>query len=346
MSTQDQTNYANLLNSLISSINLYFSTTVVPVGMFLNLITILTFSRAELRKIGANMSVFYTALAIYDLLALTNSILFIQLLPYYNIKLSNFSDIVCKLTYIWRRTTIQSPSIVQTFLTFDRFRGVVCPNRFKYLFDNRAHLILAICLIFPCVCLVNLGHLGYYTVSQSTANVTSQNNVSIVPLICTASSSISIATDIIQVFMRSYIPFTLMLVMNIVMSRRFLHSRKQMLKNQNRSMKREYNFTLTVIGMNLTFFVLFTPWSIWYIMSYATKGLTTWQSPLVVAEMAFFQTVSFSIAYFNNMSSFGLNLAFNALFRTELVRMLRIPLRTGRVSLTTGTSIQTGVNRH
>lgn len=111
-----------------------------------------------------------------------------------------------------------------------------------------------------------------------------------------------------------------MLIMNILLSREFIRSKRRIANiNQNRTMKREYHFTATVIGMNITFFILYTPWSIYFILNYVSKGLVSWQTPLITAIIALYQSITFSIAYLNNMSSLFLNLTFNVLFRREFL---------------------------
>jgi hypothetical protein len=160
MSQQQDVATTALLRSISNSINFWFSATFVPIGIISNLIVIVVFARSNLRQ-TSNMSLFYISLAIYDIFALSNSILFIQMLPSFGINIGNLSDFLCKMSFIYRRTTIQSPSLIQTILTFDRFRVVVMPRKLTFM-DNKKITASLILSVFILLGLINLDHLGYY----------------------------------------------------------------------------------------------------------------------------------------------------------------------------------------
>lgn len=317
--------YVNNLKNLANSVNYYYSITIVPVGMVLNLLTIFVYSTGKLRKLTNNLSVFYIILGVYDILALSNSILFIQLLPTINIKLFNYSDELCKFISLWRRTVIQSPSWIQIIITLDRFRSVVCPSRFGFM-KNRLVLILMLASVFFVLMLVNLGHLWFYTVPVKTTvaefnqTLNKTINKTTTSLLCTSSAHLATATDVMNVLLRSYIPFVIMFTLNIMLTRKFLQSKKNL--NTKSSMKKEYNFTMTVIGMNLTFFTLYTPWSVWYIINQIVINTPGLQSNVLSANLNLFQSFAFSIAYLNNSFSFILNLVFNSLFRGQIFNLV------------------------
>jgi hypothetical protein len=123
--------------------------------------------------------------------------------------------------------------------------------------------------IFFVLMVTSLDHLGFYTVEVRTTrsvfdtNLNKSVNVTSVSLSCTSSVVMGIIADVKVVFLRSYIPFSLMFVMNIFTTRRFIQSKKNA-GGQTRSMKREHNFTRTVIFMDMAFFIFYLPWSIWY----------------------------------------------------------------------------------
>lgn len=104
------------------------------------------------------------------------------------------------------------------------------------------------------------------------------------------------------------------------MTKRFLASKKNSLRNK--SLRREYVFTLTVFGINVLFFILYTPWSVYYVLSRVAKSLSSWQTPLIAAQLNLFQSIAFCIAYCNNMTSFLINIVFNYSFRREFCFMM------------------------
>lgn len=104
-------------------------------------------------------------------------------------------------------------------------------------------------------------------------------------------------------------------------------------------MKREYQFTFTVIAMNISFFTLFTPWSIWYIVNRVYQENPANWTPIVSASLSLFQSISFSMAYLNNCSSFFINFICNSHFRNELFSILKIASNT--VSVKTSSVVHT-----
>ena len=123
------------MNNLSNSINKYFGVSLAPLGIVFNLITILTFSLIRLER-RSTMTVFFTALCIYDILSLSNLLIIITL-PAYGIQLVNTAGIVCKIMQVLRRTLVSSPSWIQVLITFDRFRMIVCQQKFKFITDKK-----------------------------------------------------------------------------------------------------------------------------------------------------------------------------------------------------------------
>jgi hypothetical protein len=217
------------------------------------------------------------------------------------------------------------PSWIQALITFDRFRSVVYPQKFNFI-KSRFKLKCIFSSLFFIVMLINLSHLGYYTViTSSTKKLTFDSvlnqsiNVTSDTLSCTSSYGLGLYTDIMVVLLRSYIPFGIMFSMNIVTTKKLVESKKHVV--QNRSLKKEMHFTKTVIFMDLMFFILYTPWSIWYAVNRTSGSLPSLQSPLISAYLNFFQSIFFSMAFLNNCASFFLNITFNNLFRKEFLRL-------------------------
>lgn len=146
----DQQQLINYLNSMVVWINKIFGSSFVPVGMVLDMFTIYTFSRATLRN-NSTLSLFYMALGVYDIFALINYTLFYTL-PAYGIKPINASDSACKILSVLKRTLGVCSSWTETLITFDRFRSVVYPHKFKFITNRRTLKIilgknLSICLL-------------------------------------------------------------------------------------------------------------------------------------------------------------------------------------------------------
>ena len=109
-------------------------------------------------------------------------------------------------------------------------------------------------------------------------------------------------------------------------------------------MKKENNFTKTVIFMDLFFFVVYTPWSIWYMFNRVSASTPSFQSPLISAYLNLIQSITFSIAALNNGDSFFLNLTFNTLFRKELLALFNVSSQISRNSNSNSNSATLNLN--
>lgn len=314
------------MENLSKQINIYFSGCVVPIGIIFNLISLIVFIRHRMNT-KTNMGIYYSSLAIYDSLALTNSILFIQFLPSLGINLPSLSVFGCHFLSIYRRSVIQSPSWMQVIITFDRFRSVCFPTKFIFMEQKRFIIKIVIGLFFI-MFLLNMEH-GWFFLSRNVVNqtvfdiVTNKTfNRTNLYQTCTASQILLSFTDLKMVFMRSYIPVFIMLFLNIIVSRTFLSSRKKM--NKKESLIKEYTFTRTVILMNVTFFILYLPWSVWYAVNTVFKNTPGAMTKTISAKLSLTQSIFFSIAYLNNCSSFFVNFVFNRHFRNELFNCLKL----------------------
>ncbi|RNA19526.1 G-coupled receptor -like protein [Brachionus plicatilis] len=273
------------------------------------------------------MGIFYAALGVYDSLALLNSILFIQFLPSLGISLPAMSHFACHFFSIYRRTAIQTPSWMLVIITLDRFRSVCYPTKFKFM-EKKKFILKVIVFLFLAIFLLNADHGWFYLVIRQTNQINfdpllnTSTNTTIKKKICTASPLLLSITDIKMVFMRSYIPFTLMLFLNVKLSRVFLLSKKKFRPKEHD--KKEYSFTTTVLIMNLVFFVLYLPWSVWYAVWTAFKFVPGAMTSQASAQLRLCRSILFSVAYLNNCSSFFVNFFINFQFRKELMDIFRV----------------------
>jgi hypothetical protein len=255
---------ASILQELARSINFYYSAIMAPIGILLNMATIFVFYSKRIRT--TTMSLLYISLAISDTLSLLNSVLFSQLLPSLRIDLMILSEFSCKFFTVWRRSVIQAPSWILVFITVERFRSVCYPAKWKFLENKRILIIITLGIYFV---LILLGSTYWtFTVKKTINYNDSSINGSNVQdsLECVSSHDlISFVTDIIVMLMRCHIPFVVMLILNIKLTKRFLLSRRKFStaratinknnasKESANSMKKENYFTRTVLTMNFTF---------------------------------------------------------------------------------------------
>lgn len=337
---------------LTIKIDFYFSVIVIPIGILFNLFTILIFSTHKHKPNTTYLNILYIGLCIYDSLALINSILFAQLLPSILINIVDYSYASCLILSWWRKIAIQAPSWVQVIITIERFISIRFVNRFP-VFKSKQKTIVILVSVFFVLALINIGQIWFYldnsdnsTSNSNVVNLTSASNHLIVNLtlvsdLCTASNVVITATDAINVLSRFLLPFIIMLVMNILLSKS-LYEMKKRTSAQNHSLRRERNYTITVIGFNCLFCVLNLPWAVWYILSDLQNIGLVFQSPADAAILELLNSIAFSIFYLNDLSTFFLNFFFNHRFRRRALFLFY----SGKLRIQSSSQISHNHNNH
>jgi hypothetical protein len=316
------------LNNLTNTIDFYYSAIVIPIGVVLNLLTIFIYSRSSsVTHKNIIINLLYIGLSIYDILALFNSILFAQLLPSLGIYLVNYSTATCIELNWWRKIVVQSPSWVQVIITFERYLSITNANRSR-LFKSKRNVVIMLISVFFFLTLVNIGQAWDYIASvtqNQTIYVKNGDKITqlTVSSVCTNSNTVSLLTDIVNLLFRLLIPFGIMIVLNVLLSKNLYESKKRTAV-KNRSFKHERNYTLTVIGFNVLFFILNLPWAVYYILSHVQSyGVVLFDASLDTAILGLMNSIVFSIFYLNNLSSFFLNMIFNTVFRKQFLSLTR-----------------------
>lgn len=209
-------------------------------------------------------------------------------------------------------------------ITFDRFRKVVNPKRRTKVVRQFAIHLISLQSAFV---ILNLDGITAYVSQQNTTIKTNHSSIIFSSSACVFPQPLGLAIDVLNVCLRAYLPFLLMFVMNIVLARKFFvlmaKSKTQMTNNNISKRRIENNFTRTVIVMDVMFFVLYTPWSIWYVVHAMSSRVTALQTPLAIAYISLFQAITYCISYVNNFTSFFLNFAFNSCFRKRVTTFVR-----------------------
>jgi hypothetical protein len=322
------------LQNLSDSINFYYSFVAIMVGTLLNIVTIYVFLRKRVSA-KTNMSLLYTSLCFFDILTMLNSLPFTQFLPTLDLYLSSRSSVLCKLVMIYRRATTQAPSWLHVLITFDRFLSVCYPKKMKHF--RRRSTLICIIVIIPCVLLIlNIQHIFYDIYESNSTSLIFMNgtNESTIVFnykrICSASETLQSVVEFVYVLLRAFIPFSIKLFLNIKLIKCFLKSKKRS-NNKNLASKREKIFTITVIVMDISYFLLYMPWSGYFIALNIYKLSTAENNELWNANMMLVQSITYSIALVNNFSSFFVNIVMNSIFRNELLGIFH--LRSNKVSI-------------
>lgn len=298
--------YASYLNDVNNNISKYFIIIETAFGVPGNLLSILVFSRLLLHHQKTNMPFLYIIQSVIDLNALVVS-LFLYRSPilWSQTELHKLSDSLCKSWSYLRRLFLHMSSWMLVLTTFDRFTFVIYENRrFGFMRDKKV-LVAIMITMFGLICLADVENLFYNLSSQPLPNP------------CTSNFAIVLSSDIVSILLRTYIPMALMLVFNLLMLRKIFESSRATFNQTSRSRK-EYQFTISVLSVDIIFFITKFPLSVYYIyydIELYSNALSS--DPLFGAIINLIYSVILNLSFFDMTFSFFTNLAFNKLFRRK-----------------------------
>ena len=300
--------YVANINRISDSVTYYSILINLAAGVPLNLVNIIVFTRLMLNKTNkTNMGFFGLCQSIVDMILLLYFSLIFRSAALFSVNLVRTSDSICKLLNFIRRLLTCSSSWMQVITTFGRFVYVIFEyrDRFKFMKQKRylAAIIFGVLIILALSNIINL----FYYLSKGS---------------CTADSSILIASDMLLIIIRLYIPIFLMIVFNIYMIRIVLQKSRNA-SRQSSNARKEHHFTVSVIA-NDGFFLLFhLPVSIYFILydinlySGALNG-----DPLFAVNYKLFENVAKDFSLSIQTFTFFIYFAFNKLYRREVLNLI------------------------
>jgi hypothetical protein len=308
-------NSSNFYDKLTDSFSFYYTLIIPPTGLILNLFSIFIFTRKSLNKI--NMGFIFLIQTFADCLLILMLTVFLRSSILFGENLETASDIACKILTFSRRFFVHLSSWITVYITFDRFMFIKFPNRFAFLQDKK-YIAIIIISIAMFLFLVDLESIFFFVNEQKTF----ENNTTIIKKQCSALHSVSVASDIITIVFRSYLPLLLMLIIDIILVRHVFEAKRKLTKSKLTSRK-QLSFTLIVILSNFAFFTFNFPLSIAYILSniYNYSGIKVESSYFISFNFYFQLAVYFSFLYQN--FSFFIYFSFNSLFREEVLNLFR-----------------------
>lgn len=317
--------YIQFAKQTAKDMNYFFSIIILPIGVILNLISVYVFLRRSLNT-NTNMGFLCAVLCAFNVVALSSATI-INALLFNEIKVEDNSLSACKFFGLWTRWILHLPSFQQVFMSIDIYISVTYPNRFKNFRSKKNYTKLIIVMVLLTF-LINITYLfNNYDISSldtSTYNNLTNltDNTTTDTITCSGFEGVELLADIINVLMRCLIPFSIMLVLNILMSKNLFRSKRLIIRKG--SMKKEYQFAISVVAMNFFFLVIYTPWSITFIIYQVYVFVPELSNAYLAEIFRFFQTIANCLAYINNFSVFFINFIFNVLYRNELLVLFRL----------------------
>lgn len=309
--------YALYLSRLANNISYYFLIVSSAIGIPTNMVSIFIFWRLSRNK--TNMGYFGMWQTTVDAILLLTFLLVIRNQVIFPRSFASFSDSLCKFLTFYRRFMLHISSLMPVLATFDRVVFVLYGygQRFKFM-KSKLKMTACILVIFVIITIADIPNLFYYVKNNS----------------CTADSDSIIASDIISIILRTYLPFALMIIMNTIMIRKIISNRGSTLRQTSLTGK-EYQFTLAVIAYDVYFFLINFPSSLYYIFYDANLYRDAFvNNTLFRAQYNMVSAAAINLSYCSQTFSFFMFLAFNKLFRQELAKLV-IPRRFRQVGQST-----------
>ncbi|CAF1120332.1 unnamed protein product [Brachionus calyciflorus] len=317
--------YIKWANNLIKSFSFYVTTIFLPIGVILNLFEVYIFNRKKFKK-NLTMGFYFTINSILNAIVIS-LFMFVTLTSIHGLRLNLESDWGCRIYLFVLRTLYQVSPWLQVATTADRVLFVLFTNKFNFQ-KNLKIVSLILIGILSVLVMANIPSFWFY--------VSTSNRIKY----CTADETPLIIRDILNIALRTVIPFVLMFLMEIILIIKILKSRNKFTKNKK--MLREFKFSFTVIMLSLLFLIAYTPNMIYVIMANiyqnnpTAKQSTTYTLFIYLVEVTTSATI-----HFYNACNFFIQLAFNTIFRGEVVKVLSFIFKRSQVNENKSSTIGT-----
>lgn len=303
----------NQFSNLIKNFLFYANVIIVPLGIIFNILTILVFSRKQFR--ANTLGFYYRIIGVFDIIAITMT--FFNYFGYsikYEFELK--SNVSCKLIHFLNRISFQVSAWLNVMVTIDRLISLKYPNRRINFFQTKNCCIVI--GIFSLACILNGPNLLLELVTKQT-NLTSKSYF----VQCTSNSAeLLFYIDLVNILSRMILPFILMIIINTLLILTLFASKSKIKHKIDTKIKREHNFALSLIILNLFFLVNLIPYSITTVLVNLSQFKTL--DKLIIAALAF--VISSYIALLNNVLPFLIHLKFNKLFAKEFASILKLSI--------------------
>lgn len=285
------------------------------------------------------MGYLYGILSVMAFFVLAFSFFFLDFLPRLdkNLNIRLHSSFNCKIIMFLCKYSPQVAGLFQTYITIDRFVRVKYCNRFGFA-SKRWFINIILWLMLIILALINISTFFYYVVPIDLAkfdddqffynetysvvsNETNSSEVLISSMVCTTYPVLALVGETISTFLITWIPLSLMTLFNFFMLKIYYNSRLN-LKVDCHLRRKEKELTLSVYYLSLLFFVTHTPIA----LSWLTKNIYySVSNPSYSTHyyINFAVKISYSIGISYYGTFFFINIAFNRLFRKEILTFMK-----------------------
>lgn len=296
----------------------YSSFVIVPIGVILNTLTIVVFSRKRFQK--SNYGFLTIVMTVFNTFSLIWGIIIYKYLAAIDQDPSFISSFICFTFQYVSRSIQQFPTFIQCFISMYQYFEINSSKIHVYL-KYKKNILLSIILIIFITSLINIPSLfKYLTISYKNASNKTIKEVRA----CKNSDIISLISNIETALMRTIIPliilgyFSYEIVIKLINSKRKSHS-------GDTKMKKEAHFGLYLFVQNLICVVFNIPLAITYILVILYQNFLKFEPNSIETDRMLLihgLTNAFSILYYS--ISFFIHFTFNHAFRNESLVLFKI----------------------
>ena len=325
MTENSTVNFASLVDQLSLTIkdidfNFFMIMIIFPIGLVLNGLQLYVFSKKEL-NLKTNMGSMHALLSFFNVTAIIFSILLTQLLPFLGIKIKTYTNFGCKFLSFIQRVSLDIPSFQQVLITFQFYISIKFPMKFIAMQNSKKQYLFIILGMLIFAVAENIEYFFYeltltYT-NLTTANSTMNGTQLSYNYVCYASFYLILGSGISSLIFRNFLPFIMMLIFNILIINHIYQNHLKL--NRTYRARGHKHFFISIMTINLIFFILYLPWSIAQIIVFVQYFFTANTATQTIdTGVIFFYNVGWSVSYLNYIFPFFVYIQFNRLFRKEL----------------------------
>ena len=282
-----------------------FPILVIIIGLMGNFFGVIILSKKSMSKLPIRSS--YRFLFISDSIYISQA--FINYLQYgFDIDLTISSSYFCKIfNYFNYSLSTMSPFLL-VYISAERLITIKFPTKSLYYKTEKFQIVFLIA--------ITIYNSIYYLCFPFYFDVLHKNGTNNSTILqCTFTDPIYLKfLNYLDLSNRAIIPASLMISISIALSYAIFQSRRRVARNQSildsKNFKKDLKFTITSIFLNLVFILFNLPISI-------SVAIPNYLTSLVYV-------FSYFLFYFSYGINFYIIIAFNSLFRNELLLLLRL----------------------
>lgn len=240
-----------------------------------------------------------------------------------------------------------APSWHQCLISLLFYLSIKYPTKSRFMYKTK-FIAASMTIMILGLILLNMENFwfyldGYFKTTYSFDSSTNRtvNKTVYVTTACTASVQLSMASDFVNIFSRSFIPFIILTVLTGLLLYHVAKVRRNITDSTNtkKNGKSQVRFGRILIFLNILFLVLYLPWALSFIISYTitSRGVRlTSAGDSTDPNILYFYNISLCLSYCFNASPFFVNLAFNKLFKQEFLNLFCAYKMTSKFAFTRG----------